>query len=66
MTLLFSPIIFGSDTLNNSGSNDIYIAKYDPNGTVLWAKSARGSGDDYACSIQYNISLGCKPSHRGL
>ena len=47
-----SPTIqFGSFTLINSGSSgsgakDIYIAKYDPAGTVLWAKNAKGTNDD--------------------
>ncbi len=39
--------------MNNttSGFNDIFLVKYDPNGTVLWAVSAGGSDNDYATSV---------------
>src|SRR5882757_284035 len=41
-------ISFGTFTLTNSsiGHSDIFIAKYDVNGNVLWAKSAGGSEND--------------------
>ena len=32
-------LTIGSFTLNNLGGTDMFIAKYDPNGNVLWAKS---------------------------
>lgn len=35
-------LIFGSTTLVTSGSDDPFLVKYDPNGNVLWAKSATG------------------------
>ncbi len=35
-------LILGSTTLVTSGSDDPYIVKYDPDGNVLWAKSATG------------------------
>lgn len=44
-------ITFGTTTLTNTGSFDIFIAKYDPNGNVLWAKSAGGSADDVGQGI---------------
>ncbi len=44
-------ISFGSITLTNSGDGDIFIAKYDANGNVLWAKSAGGPGYDKANGI---------------
>ena len=47
-------LTFGSFTLTNnstSGNTDIYIVKYDPNGNVIWARSAGGSDEDYATSI---------------
>ncbi|MFA5819915.1 MAG: SBBP repeat-containing protein [Bacteroidales bacterium] len=44
-------IIFGSDTLTNVGSWDIFLAKYDANGNVLWAKSAGGTNSDCAYSV---------------
>lgn len=38
---------FGTYTLTNAGTNsNIFIAKYDANGNVLWAKSAGGIADD--------------------
>jgi hypothetical protein len=39
-------ILFGTYTLTNAGSRNIFIVKYDANGNVLWAKSAGGIGDD--------------------
>ena len=48
----FSPTItFGSTTLTNAGSDDIFVVKYDGAGNVLWAKSAGGTNDDYGNSI---------------
>jgi hypothetical protein len=46
-----SSILFGSTLLTNSGSSDIFIAKYDALGNLLWAKSAGGSGTEYAESV---------------
>jgi hypothetical protein len=43
----YSPTItFGTTTLTNVGIGDIFIAKYDGAGAVLWAKSAGGTGYD--------------------
>lgn len=47
----YSNLTFGSITLINSGSGDIFIAKYDSSGNVLWAKNAGGTGDDEGRSI---------------
>ena len=49
-------ITFGSYTLTNVGNCDIFLAKYDTNGTVLWAKSAGGTGDDDAYSVAVDVS----------
>ncbi|MBD3342039.1 MAG: hypothetical protein GF353_23265, partial [Candidatus Lokiarchaeota archaeon] len=38
-------------SFNSSGSKDIFVAKYDKLGNVLWAKSAGGSGYDEGHSI---------------
>jgi hypothetical protein len=50
---------FGAFTLNNSdttgNSNDMFIAKYDEFGNVLWAKSAGGIGLDYANNITSDV-----------
>lgn len=53
MTGIFeSPsITFGPYTLLNSGSFDIFVVKYDPDGNVLWAASAAGTGFDNPRSI---------------
>jgi ribosomal protein S11 len=52
-----SPSIkFGGTTLINSGTNDIFIVKYDPNGNVIWAKSAGGIADESGYSISTDAS----------
>ncbi len=48
----YSPtIVIGSTTLTNTGSSDVFVAKYDAAGTFLWATSATGSGNDIANSV---------------
>lgn len=69
-------IVFGSDTLTNSGNEnlqrqhpldefyvshcdsgmDIFLAKYDSKGKVLWAKSTGGKGLDVPSSITTDAS----------
>lgn len=44
-------ISFGTTTLTNAGSKDIFVVKYDPSGNVLWAKSAGGTHLDGGKSI---------------
>ncbi len=44
-------ISFGSTTLSNSGNADIFIAKFNSSGTVLWATKAGGTLDDVGNSI---------------
>ncbi len=46
-----STLLFGTYTLTNSGAGDIFIAKYDGAGNVLWAKTAGGSNNDNGNSI---------------
>ncbi|MBI4946189.1 MAG: T9SS type A sorting domain-containing protein [Bacteroidetes bacterium] len=49
-----SNITFGSTTLTNaggSGTEDIFVVKYDSLGNVLWAKGVGGTMDDVANSI---------------
>src|SRR5688572_25082949 len=41
----------GNATLTSSGLYDIFIAKYNASGTLLWAKQAGGTGDDQGYSI---------------
>jgi PKD repeat protein len=42
---------FGTTTLTNSGSRDIFVAKIDSSGNWLWAQKADGSSDDYGQDI---------------
>jgi len=51
-----SSITFGSTTLTNVGAADIYLAKYDAGGNVLWAKSAGGTGSEFGYSIATDAS----------
>jgi len=45
-------IIFGTTTLTHNGTGyDIFIAKYDASGNVLWANSAGGTNNDAGQSI---------------
>ncbi len=42
-----STITFGNITIENSGNSDLFIAKYDNMGNVLWAKSATGTQNSF-------------------
>ena len=50
---------FGGVTLTNSGDSDVFVAKYDSAGKVLWAKGARGgladSGSGVAVDAAGNV-----------
>jgi hypothetical protein len=46
------PANFGSVKLTSAGQADMFIAKYDQSGNVLWAKRAGGKGDDRATGLQ--------------
>src|SRR6266481_5611748 len=41
----------GTTNLVSSGSEDIFVAKYDSGGNFLWARQAGGSGDDYGLAV---------------
>lgn len=54
-----SPVItIGTKTLTNAETagarNDLFLAKFDGSGNVLWAKSSGGTGDDCAYSIDFD------------
>jgi len=54
-------ITFGASTTvinTNSLGNylDIFVAEYDTSGSVLWAKSAGGSGNDYGSCITTDVA----------
>ena len=44
---------FGAQTIQNQtvGWNDVFLVKYDPSGTVLWAQDAGGSLSDVAFGV---------------
>jgi hypothetical protein len=46
-----NPIQMGTVTLNNSGLNDVFLAKYNPNGTVLWAQKIGGLTQESISSV---------------
>jgi hypothetical protein len=48
--------IFGSTTLESSGSQDIFVAKLDNRGNWLWAKKAGGTDSDYGYGIAVDAS----------
>ncbi len=41
-----SPLQMGTVTLNNAGGGDGYLAKVNPNGSVIWALKIGGSGNE--------------------
>ncbi len=43
--------LFGTTTLTSAGSNDIFVTKYNANGTLVWAKSVRGASHDDGSDI---------------
>lgn len=47
---------FGSTTLTSAGGIDVFIAKYDANGNILWAKKAGDSEDDLGLAIAADAS----------
>jgi prepilin-type N-terminal cleavage/methylation domain-containing protein len=42
-------------TLVSAGAQDVYIAKYNANGTLAWARRAGGSGEDSGRGVDVNI-----------
>lgn len=43
---------FNGIYLTSTGSKDIFIAKYDTNGNIIWARKAGGSASDYGMGIK--------------
>jgi hypothetical protein len=52
----YGTVKFGTYTLTSAGAQDIFIAKYDRNGNVLWAKSAGGPMSDIGNAIAFDNS----------
>ena len=49
-------ITFGTYSLTNSGAADVFLTKYDPNGNVLWARSAGNIGQDFGRAVSTDAS----------
>ncbi|MBI2968156.1 MAG: hypothetical protein HYY40_10135, partial [Bacteroidetes bacterium] len=47
---------FGSTSLGNAGSYDIFICKFDSGGNTVWAKSIGNSQDDFSFEIACDAS----------
>lgn len=54
-----STIAFDSTHLVSAGGTDVFIAKYDPDGVLIWAKQVGGQNDDYSSAISTDITGNC-------
>jgi hypothetical protein len=52
-------VSFGSSTLTSAGDYDIFVAKFDSNGTLLWANRGGGSGWDVCNGIAVDNNCNC-------
>jgi hypothetical protein len=52
-------VAFGTNHLTSRGAHDIFVAKYDPNGQLLWVLQGGGSADDYGHEITAAPDGGC-------
>ena len=50
---------FGGKTLTSDGEGDIFVAKYDGDGKILWARRAGGSSFDEGAGIAVDVSGNC-------
>jgi uncharacterized delta-60 repeat protein len=50
-TAIFGPGESNEKQLVSSGNNDIFFARYNPDGSLAWAKSAGGAHDDFGRGI---------------
>jgi len=46
----------GTSLTSNAGSEDVFVAKYDASGNLLWATSAGGSSRDFGLSVAVDSS----------
>jgi hypothetical protein len=49
-------VTIGATTLTSAGTYDMFVAKFDPEGDAIWARSAGGIGLDYALGIAVDAS----------
>jgi len=52
-------VAFGTNQFTSRGAHDIFVAKYDPDGQLLWALQGGGTADDYAHEITTAPDGGC-------
>src|SRR5207249_1049908 len=50
---------FGTNTLSGFGEEDIFVAKFDPSGNVLWARQAGGGALDQGYGIALDGENNC-------
>jgi uncharacterized delta-60 repeat protein len=50
-SVTFGPVEPNETVLTSTGEEDIFIARYNPDGTLAWAKSTGGESWDWGCSI---------------
>ena len=51
--------LFGTNTLATAGSSDMFLAKYDSAGTLLWVRSGGGLGADSGTAVAAVPGGGC-------
>jgi hypothetical protein len=49
-------IDFGNGALTTAGGYDVFLAKFDPNGNVIWAHNYGDAGNQYAGTVAINES----------
>ena len=54
-----STIAFDSTRLVSAGGTDVFLAKYDADGVLIWAKQVGGQNDDYSTAISTDITGNC-------
>lgn len=47
-------LTMGATTLTSAGAEDMYVAKHDATGQVIWARKAGGVGTDMSFSVSYS------------
>lgn len=52
-------VAFGNTILTSNGSSDVFIAKYDASGNLIWAKNVGGKGYDSGLSIVTDSAGNC-------
>jgi hypothetical protein len=62
-----STATFGTYTFTSAGVQDIFLAKYSPTGTLLWAKQFGGQSNDYGHEVAVDAAGNCylAGSYRG-